>query len=250
MGKPAILYDNRLADATPVVSDTAAGDFDVLNLIDWRAFSFWKPATMPATVTVDSGAAAAADYCLIYGHDLGTQGATVEVRGSTDNFVASNVLIDSATPTDDKPLLLIFTSSYRYWRLRFTGANAPSIAIAAIGSMLRLPKYLPVSFDPLGRKPVGQVNNSADGHALGSIVNYEQWAADIQQRSVDWAWVRDTFEPAWKAHLLGRPFGFAWNPETCPTETYLVSRHGGFEAPHKNGQYADFKLPVIGRYPS
>ena len=62
MSRPAILYDNRLADAAPAASDTAAGDFDVANLADWRPFTWWRPATMPATVTVDSGAAAPVDY--------------------------------------------------------------------------------------------------------------------------------------------------------------------------------------------
>jgi len=54
MALPKFFYDNRFDDATPVASSTAAGDFNVLNLRDWRPFTFWKPSAMPATVTGDA----------------------------------------------------------------------------------------------------------------------------------------------------------------------------------------------------
>ena len=85
MQNPKIFHDNRLADGTPVASSTASG-YNVLNLRDFRPYTWWKPDAMPATVTVDSGKPMQADSVFLCGHDLGTQGTVVEVRGSDDNF--------------------------------------------------------------------------------------------------------------------------------------------------------------------
>jgi len=246
MGLPAIFYDNRLADASPVADSTATG-YAVDNLTDWRSYNWWRPNAMPATVTVDCGSAKAADYMLLLGHDLGTQGVTVELRASTDNFAASDVLVDSATPSTDEPLLLLFNSaSYRYWRLSFSGANPPSIAIAAIGAVMRLPVYMQQPFDPLGRDPKGEAVRSGGGHPLAKIINYEDWKQTINLKSVTWTWLRNTWLPAWRSHLRGTPFGFAWNPDDYPAELLLAETAGGFKTPHR-GIYADltFELEAV-----
>lgn len=247
-GLPLILYENRFNDATPVASSTAAGNFNVLNLRDWRAYTWWKPAAMPATVTVDCGSAKAADYAVAYGHDLGTKGATIEIRASTDNFSTSDVLIATKTPTDDKPFLLQWTSaSYRYWRIKVTGAAAPSLAIVAVGAALQLPEYLPFGFDPLGRKPKGQANKSEQGHPLGKVIEFEEWSEVVSLRNLPFAWPRDNWQPAWEAHLRASPFVFAWDPSDHPGELYLVTTDGEFSTPHDI--YSSLKFKLIGRAP-
>lgn len=77
----SILFDNRLNDATPTASTTAAG-FNVLNLRDWRPFTFWKPTALPATVTVDCGQARTVDMVAVVGHNINTSNCYVDVRGS------------------------------------------------------------------------------------------------------------------------------------------------------------------------
>lgn len=244
-GYPTFYYDNRFKDAAPVASSTAAGDYNVLNLNDWAPFTWWKPNAMPATVTENCGAAKNANYCLVYGHDLFTQGATFELRGSTDNFAASDVLVATKTPTSNKAFLLQFaTATYQYWRYRLTGATAPSIAIAAAGMSLALPRRLREGFDPLGREPKGQINISADGHPLSTMIDYEEWSEKVSLRNIDSAWLRATFEPAWIAHLRGNPFVFAWDPTDHADELYLVTRKGGFKSPHQAGPYANFDLEL------
>lgn len=246
MGKPAILHDNRFDAAAPAASSTAAG-YDVANLTDWRPYTWWQPTALPATVTVDCGSATAADYAFISGHDLYTQGASVEVRGSTDNFSASDVLVASSTPTADTPLLIVFNSaSYRYWRLKITGTTMPSLAIAAIGAMLRLPTYLPQGFDPVGRKMIGDTNRSSRGQVLGRVVDFEEWSQDIELTSVTWSWVRNTWLPAWAAHLRSTPFGFAWDPENYPADTRLVSVGNEFETPHNSGSLCELVFELRG----
>lgn len=242
---PKILHESRFADATPAASTTAAG-FSVLHVRDWRPYTWWKPTTMPATITVDCGSAKAADYAALYAHDCASRGNTVEVRGSTDNFSSSNVLVASITPTADKPIVLTFNAvSYRYWRLRFTGGSAPTIAIAAIGTALTLPRYLR-EHDPIARQVRGQANRSEDGHPLGRVVVYEQWEGAIAVHNVSWSYVRDTFLPAWQAHLRSTPFLLAWDAGDHPTETRLLAAGGQLATPHRPGALADLIFDAVG----
>ena len=249
-GLPLILYENRFNDATPVASSTAAGNYNVLNLRDWRAYTWWKPNAMPATVTVDCGAAKAADYAVVYGHDLGTKGATIEIRASTDNFGASDVLIATKTPADDKPFLLQWASAaYRYWRIKVTGATAPSLAIAAVGAALQLPRRLTRGFDPLGRTLKGQANRSEAGHPLGKVIEFEEWSEKVSLRNMTWSWLRTTWQAAWEAHLRASPHVFAWDPTDHAGELYLVSIKDQYRTPHQVGEYADLDYDIVGRAP-
>lgn len=243
---PKFLYDSRFNDATPAASTTATG-YDVANLIDYRSYTWWKPTAMPATVTVDCGAAKSADYAIIWSHNLGTLGLTVEVRGSTDNFAASDVLVATNTPSDDKPLLLQFSSaSYRYWRLQFTGPASPTIAIALLGAVLDIPTTLQSGFDPLGRSIIEQYNRSVDGHPLGKVIEFEEWRQTLTFQLLNWAWLRSTFAPAWAAHLRSEPFLFAWDPTNHPTEIFHVVTGGNYAAPHQPGSLANLSVPLVG----
>lgn len=249
IGFPKFLYDNRFKDAAPAASSTAVG-FDVLNLRDWRSFSFWQPTAMPATVTVDCGVAKAADYALLHGHNLGSLGITAEVRASTDNFAASNDLIATTSPANDKPKLLTFASvSYRYWRWNFTGATVPKIAIAVIGAALTLPRRLKKGFDPLGRKLKASTNRSEAGHALGRVIEYEEWNEKLRFDNLTWTWHRSNFVPAWETHLRSEPFAFAWDHIDHPDETYMVMAKDAFKSPHRDGEYLDLDLDLTGRLP-
>ena len=241
---PKILHENRLDDATPVASSTAAG-YNVLNLRDFRPYTWWKPTALPATVTVDCGSAKAVDYWAVYGHDLFTQSATIELRGSTDNFSASDVLLDTATRANNKALArYINSASYRYWRLRITGSTMPSIAIAALGALLDIPSYLMDGFDPVGRKIVGASNQSMDGHPLGRTIRYEQWDESIRFQLLSWGWLRSSFEAAWSAHLRDDPFLFVWDPTGHPAEIFLVMIKDKFSSPHRSGSLCDLTLDM------
>ena len=246
MALPKIFHDSRFDDGTPVASTTATG-FDVLNLLDWRPYTKWQPTALPATVTVDCGSAKAADYSVVWGHDLFTHGATLEVRGSTDNFSGSDVLVDSLTPSDDDPFLLEWSSvSYRYWRIRITGTTMPTLGIASIGAALEIPKGLREGFDPRGRKPKGVFNKSVAGMPLGRTVQYEEWAQSLTFPDIAWAWIRSTWEPAWTAHLRNTPFVFAWDSTSHADELVLANVEGGFTTPHRIGSLADLRINLVG----
>lgn len=243
---PKILYESRLNDATPAASTTAAG-FNVANLTDYRSYTWWKPTAIPATVTVDCGSALAADYCAIWGHDLNTTGCTVEVRGSTDNFAASDVLVATSTPTSDKPLLVFFSSvSYRYWRLTFTTGTPPTIAIALVGALLDIPAGVRGGFDPVGRNTVEQYNRSVDGHALGKVIEFEAWRQTVSFELLSWAWIRSTWQAAWAAHIRSEPFLFAWDPTNHATEVFHCVVRDGFNTPHQPGSLTNLSFELNG----
>jgi len=227
---PFIVWDNRFADATPVASSTISGA--AANLADFRPYTGWKPSTLPATVTVDCGSAKSADCLALYNHDLFSKGCTVEVRVSTDNFVASDLLVDVLTPTSDAAIIMgLAFATYRYWRLKITGAAAPTLTIAALGVGLEFPVGLPYGFAPLDRAMVGQVNVSEHGLPLGSAVLFDEWRQTLNFQHVDNSWLRDTFMPAWLAHLRGSPFLFAWDLTNHPSEIYLVHTDGKVQMP-------------------
>ncbi|HKQ24084.1 MAG TPA: hypothetical protein VJT81_06545 [Burkholderiales bacterium] len=248
---PLVLYENRLRDAVPVASSTAAG-FDVLNLRDLRDYTFWKPSAIPATVTVDCLTSKSADYLAVYGHDLFTTGCTIEVRKSTDNFVANDVLVATHTPTDNQPILVMFTSTAsRYWRIRVLTGTAPSIAIALVGIRLEIPAGVREGFDPIGRELVGQMNRSNAGRALGRVLNWRRWKTTLHFELVTWTWVRDTWKVAAEAWLESEPWLFCWHPDTYPKETRHISMDdAGWDTQHRAGSYCDLVVPVTGVMPA
>lgn len=245
---PKILHENRLDDAAPTATTTAAGNFNVLNLRDFRPYTWWKPTALPARVTVDCGTPKAVDYWAVYGHDLFTQGCTIELRGSTDNFVTSNVVVDGLTPTNNKAFARTITSvSYRYWQLSITGgATMPSLAIVAMGVLLDMPSYMMEGFDPIGRMVVGVANRSMDGHPLGRTVKYEQWQETLKFQLLTWSFLRASFEAAWVAHLRDEPFLFVWDPIGHPAEIYLVMAKDKFTSPHRTGSLCELSMEVVG----
>jgi len=246
MAKPTLLYHSLLTAAL-AASGTAAGNFVAANLTDWRPYTWWKPAAMPATLTMDCGSAQAADYALVHGHDLATQGATLEIRASTDNFAVSDVLVATKTPTTDAPFLLLFASaSYRYWRVRITGATAPSLAIVALGRRLEMPIWLPQGFDPLGRKVDSQFNRNANGQPLGRVIDFEEWSETLSFQRIPWAWMRDTWQAVWETHVRSAPFVLAWESDLYPAELRLVTAGPKFSARHYAGGTCDLEFDVTG----
>lgn len=248
-GLPLVLYDNRFADGA--LSDfgaTAPGDYALANLVDWRPYTWWRPSGLPARIVVDCGVARPADFVAVYGHTLGSSGNTLYQQGADDAAFSTNLITPAyITPTDDRPFVLTFpAASRRYWSILISGGTPSPLAIVAAGQRLTLPRRLRAGFDPIGRTPQGKFNRSMKGHPLGSVTDYEEWAEQLRVRNVQWDWLRNTWQPAWDAHLKNRPWLFAWDPTDHPSELYLVDSSRGYQAPIGNGPFADLELQVRG----
>lgn len=249
-GLPLVLYDNRFADAAPVASSTAAGDYAAANVADWRPYTWWMPSVIPASIDVDCGSPRAADYFAMYGHNLGTVLAGVEVSCSDDAFISDIRVVLNFSVTDDRPIIRTFaTQTARYWRFWYTGAAPAAIAILAVGTRLTLPRRLRAGFDPTGRTPQGKFNRSIKGQPLGSVIDFEEWSELLRLRSVTWDWVRDSWQPAWVAHLKSKPWLFAWDPTDHASELYLVDSSRGYKTPISTGTFADLEVQISGVAP-
>ncbi|MDO8413021.1 MAG: hypothetical protein Q7S51_04430 [Gallionellaceae bacterium] len=134
MGYPKLFFDNRFADAVPVAQSTASGNYAAANLADMRPYTWWKPASFSNydqshAVSVNCGASKAADYALIYGHDLFTNQCQIAFDKSTDNFVSNIVTVALVTPTSDAPFMASFANvSAPYWRFVLLRINQLSYA--------------------------------------------------------------------------------------------------------------------------
>ena len=237
MANPKIFYANLLTAA--MTASTTATGYAVANLVDWRSYTRWKPTAAPATLTMDCGSAQAADYGFVY-----AEAGTYQVRGSTDNFSASDVLLGTITLTATGPGLVVFASvSYRYYRITST-TGTPEVGIAAIGAALEMPVPLDAGFDPVGRRVMGQINRSVGGHSLGRVIDYEEWSEKLKFSWCTWSFYRNTFLTAWIGHLRSKPFGFCWDPASYPGEVRLVTAGDSLDIPHQPGSYCDIGFEV------
>lgn len=86
----------------------------------------WRTGTSVATesVTFDLGSAKSATSAIILDHTLTSGDSTIQLRGSTDNFAASNVLVATFTYAADIMSATFGSASYRYWRFTFTKSAA------------------------------------------------------------------------------------------------------------------------------
>lgn len=247
MSFPALLQDSVFDNATVVASSTAAGNFNAANISDLRNYTFWKPATLPATLTIDCGAAVPADYFALFAHNLFSCGCTAQLVGSTDNFSTSNVTVATLAPTGDLPAAIKFNSvSYRYWKISITGTTPPTIGIALAGAGLYMPTGVESGYDPIGTQITGSQNTNDNGNPLGIIIDSEGAARTLQFKFVTWTWLRNTFLPAWRNGLRGSPALLAWDLANYPNEIRLVKLGMKWNTPHQAGQWADLSFDISG----
>jgi len=97
----------------------------------------------------------------------------------------------------------------------------------------------------LARTVHGQTNISEQGLPLGKSILFEQWSQSISV-PVSNTWLRNTFLPAWKSHLRGNPFLFAFDPTTYPDEIYLVEADGSITTAPISGEYSTLNMTIRG----
>jgi hypothetical protein len=142
MGQPTIIYCDYGTTATATASITGNGNgSDVLIQTE---DTFYAPlVTTTFSLVIDLGAAAAMDSFAMLGHNLG--GASVEVRGSTDNFAASDDLVsaDAVMVSDVNSTWAAFTeATYQYWKFIFSGhPSNVRVAHICLMSQVLLPYF-------------------------------------------------------------------------------------------------------------
>jgi len=227
--KPLILYDNRFEDADPTATDTET-DYNVLNLIDWRDYTFWQADSAGTKyIKVDCGAAATADTLAIAGHNFYTASANLSLASSTDDSCWTERVPEFTVDTDDVLMKTFTLVSVRYWRLKIvTAAVAAKMAILAVGQRLDFERYPYGDFDPDHEEIVADTEVSKAGYLLGTTIRHYPRSIGLQFKNLTPTWCKNSFYPAWVDHLsLMKPFFFAWEITNHPLEVYLVRLKDG-----------------------
>lgn len=208
-----------------VSSETADGPGDAPLRPD--TYEYWEASSLPATWTVDLGAARDVDYVGIAGHTIGTQGASVLVEYSTDNATWLPFSAETAPGTDAPILFLDDTTFARYWRVTIDGQNSPGdpprVGVIYIGEVLAMQRMIYGGHTPitLGRDTVLKNAMSRGGQFLGQNIRRMGVATDVAFRHLEAAWYRANFDPFVKA-ARQYPYFFAWRPATYPQEVGYV----------------------------
>lgn len=249
---PSILSHNLLDYGTPVSSVTVDSGYSVLNLKDWRNYTFWQAAGAgPFYITINCGAVQSADTLAILGHNLGTIGATVALECSADN-TSWDTAIAGFVPTSDKVIYKYFTTyAKQYWRLNIIvpSSSSPRIAIVCFGSRVEFPYSMEAPYDPMPQRIQGESNVSQKGNLLGSVIDYYEINPKPHWQSMDASWVKNNFAVFWNNHASKLiPFFWAWEPGEHADEVFLVSlkTDSGFNAPYETGQIRNISLDLIG----
>jgi hypothetical protein len=250
MNRPAFIYATHLNAATVTATDTAAG-YAAANILEGCEDTSFKPAntTGSKSITIALGGLLPIGSVAILGQYL--NGVTLEVRGSTDGFVSSDVLLSDAAA--------IVTSAYVSTFRRWTEADYSHIMLTVSGfssgfeiqyvaccrdSVL---PYLEDGHDPDAIQPEGT-------HLIGTAGTY---LGATQQRtmrslSLDFGQVTSSqynrFQ-LWAEHcvLTMKPFFYVPNIDNQECLFGWVDAKYKFSAPSKSGGRKIAAIPFTGR---
>lgn len=225
--RPVVLFDSLFwrAGAAIAASSTAAGSF-AADIAGPQTFDWWKPATMPATLTLTLPAAEFADMFALVAHDMKSRGASLVLRYSP-NLTTAFTDLAAVTPPDDGPLGLIFPSTFaRRWQISVTGANAPALGVAMIGRRFSLPTAVTAPYVPLARARRVELlaGNSLGGQMFDARIKRGGGDARISFNPVPRAWADSDLRPFADAYDAGRPFFFGASPALAPDDLAYARR--------------------------
>jgi hypothetical protein len=219
VAKPKIGYQNllELSTSTITVTDETSG-FEKALAYNWKTFDGWKPQSAGTVYyTVDLGSAMSVDYWASAKHTLGTNGGSIKLQYSSDNFSAdTNDFAAALSPSDDTVMFQTVSTaiSARYWRWEITSTPVSFFAVLALGEALELVRAVKSGFmlphEARSNKVLDQ--KSEGGAFLGrSIINkgikammrFDTLPLDFGRS--DWS--------AFLDHAELKPFFFSWNPD-------------------------------------
>lgn len=220
MSNPCYLFDNLFDDTTVLAAtttDPSSTEYNVFNVIDYRPYTLWQTGTAAEakSFTIDTGQTTSeADSFAIWGHNLGTNGVTISVQHSSDNFVSITTAATS-TPPDDKAFGGAFSSAVnRYWRIAFTQATTVKlkIGVALVGKRQTIPWQQGRGINPEAYDVQSAGADSKTMQPLGTIVKGKQRRLQVNITNLPATWVENTFLPDWDNHLgESKPFIWKWN---------------------------------------
>lgn len=236
MLQPLFIYSDYLTTATVTATDTKSG-LSPLDVLAAEEDNVWQPlnVTGSKSLTIDLGMAQAMGALGIVGDYLA--GVTLELRASSDNFATSDVQISSPSVMSDyiTHYRLWANTSYRYWRLIFTGLGASTaVAHVALCSQDLLP-FMDDGMDPDAYASVGTALISPDGRFLGA-----SRLRTMREIVAKWGQIDDSeyvlFQRWADASLKNiRPFFFVLDSSQAECHFAWCDPKQKFTAPYSNG---------------
>lgn len=214
-----VLYDNIFNQAGAVVTYTHEVDNSGPFSHDMLLYDRWLHGQNSGVPNLNISLLASyeIDTWCIFGHNFGTNGATVSLfrydGGSWTN-------IDSTTPSDDKPIFRRITpvSDTAYIIQISNPSEDDQIYHAAIGKGLEL-KPLNVGTRPSVYEPFAAKNSvNNQGVLLGRSVSKVARDLVIRQNAITTAELYSDYKP-WLDHAMRWPFMFCWDYENYPGDS-------------------------------
>lgn len=185
----------------------------VLRATTWER---WKPASLPATLTIDAGSAVSGSYLGIAAHTLGSNGCTVTYEYSNDG--SEWIQIEAFEPANDRAIMVLFTEiQAQYWRLTIDGTTAPTVGVVYIGDVLVMQRRIYGGHSPIDLSRTTEIrpNRSEKGQWLGRSIIRQGRATSFSWEHLTPAWYRDNFDP-FVASAREYPFFISWYPDKYP----------------------------------
>lgn len=229
---PRILYDDIWSAGT-ITASSEGSNTEATNVADGMTWDFWRPTSLPATISIQTVSGVEVDYALIAAHDLGTNEVSIKVQyfnGSTWADLTAEYL-----PGDDKVFAFLFDQvTASQFRLSLNGDNSPeqlpSIGVVMMGKALAMQRGIPLNHIPVSMagKTTIKPQISEGGRLLGRSIRREGVKTKIEFQYLTADWVRVNFLP-FIEHARTRPFGWIWSPSDFSADVGLLWTPSGKE---------------------
>lgn len=248
---PLIAWQNLVtaANVTATSEDAAYPASNLGNPATTSQQGWRSTSTGTQYLTVDLDTDEEVDFVAFARHNFGSGQTIVSVEGTVDDSTWTE-LVEPFLPADDAPLLMLYTAQglLKVRAKLVPSGTAPRAAVMSAGKSLRMERGLqPHTPIGMGRQKTRVPGESESGDYLGSIVTNSRLTASAQFNYLTPAWVRAYLDDFCDFASNGRPFFFAWAPESYPTEVGYVWAQGDVkpETVHIAG-YMNFSMNLMG----
>lgn len=252
MNRPTFIYPIHLKTATATATDTYSTNYAAANVLEGCEDTGWRPAntTGSKSLTLALGGFLPVGAVAVLGQYL--NGVTLEVRGSSDGFVSSDVELSAAAAISTSEFITAwrgFTEGYySHIRLIFTGFAASfEVQHVACCRTVSLP-YLEDGHDPDTFQPTGTHLIGVAGTYLGTTQQ-----CTMRNISLDFGQITSSqYAPLqlWAEYCVMTLRPFFYVPDTDQPECYFgwVDAKYKFSAPYKSGARKIAAIPFVGRF--
>lgn len=239
---PLLLWDNKATSANISSENGDETDGAATNAVNGSTWDFALPTVAANAAALQITGSSIALGCVgLAAHNLGTLGATVQVRYSDDG---GSSWIDAGagtvSPSDDQAILWRFAhQAHDDWELKITSISSgqPQVGVLVMGPELVVPQRLYQGYAPpvTPTDVVLQANVSEGGHLLGSAAIRRSSRMQARIDLLEPSFIRGAAWSGFQAHHNDGGGSFwAWRPKTYG-DAFYGWRSGGTLVPENAG---------------